>query len=291
MPSLSLNNHKNRVRRLITVLCCGFLVIITIITFQQQIPTISKTSKIYDTEYIDALKKVGNIIPLNETLTTSESYPQVTYFTEHKVRVPPVNSEKSLVEFMQKVNSSYLMILYHTPQPRIDNTPLLVKIVENPTGKPSNYNQSSVSLHQLSKGEKFRELFIKIYDYKMQGTLLNLYRLRPNITSDMIDLITDDTKPIVFVTSPINGTTIESESNIFPLNISGTAKDADSKMKKVEVSYDGLVFQLANPKLPDDWSSWSFPTIVTSEGTKKIIVRATDRAENEILVPVYISVK
>ena len=62
-------------------------------------------------------------------------------------------------------------------------------------------------------------------------------------------------------------------------------------MKKVEVSYDGLVFQLANPKLPDDWSSWSYSTFVTSEGTKKIIVKATDRAENKILYPIYITVK
>ena len=291
MARLSLNNRKDRVRKLITVICCGVLVLISFITFQQQIPTISKTSKIYDREYIDALRKVGILIPLNETLTTSESYPQITYFTDHKVRVPPVHSEESLVEFMQKVNSSYLLVLYHKPQPKNDNTPLLVKIAENPIGKASNNDNSSLSLHQLSKEKVFKELFKKIYEYKTKGTLLNLYRLDSNITSDRINLITDDIQPTVFVTFPNNRTTIESQSNTFNLNITGTAKDTDSKMKKVEVSYDGLVFQLANPKLPDDWSSWSFSTIITSEGTKKIIVKATDRAENKILYPIYITVK
>jgi hypothetical protein len=276
---------------LIIVLSCGSLVVISLITFLQQIPTISKTPKIYDREYIDALKKVGSLVPQNETLTTSESYPQITYFTDHKARVPQVHSEKSLVEFMRKINSSYLLSLYHKPQPRNDSIPLLIKLVENPIGIASNHKSSSVSLYQLSKGKVFKELFKKIYDYKMEGTLLNLYRLHPNISSDMIDLITDETKPVIFVSFPNNGTTIESESSTFHLNITGTAKDTDSKMKKVEVSYDGLVFQLAIPKLPDDWSSWSFPAIVTSEGSKKIIVRATDRAENEILAPIYITVR
>jgi hypothetical protein len=191
---------------------------------------------------------------------------------------------------MRKVNSSYLLLLYHKPQPRNDNIPLLVKIAENPIGKASNYDNSSLSLCQLSKGKVFKELFKKIYENKTRGTLLNLYRLDSDLNWDRINLITDDIKPMVYVNFPSNRSTIESKSSTFLLNITGTAKDTDSKMKNVEVSYDGLVFQLANPKLPD-WSSWSYSTFVTSEGTKKIIVKATDRADNITFYPIYITVK
>lgn len=298
---MSLNNRKDIVRKIITLVGCGLLILVSLITFQQQIPTISQAfPKVYDREYIDALRKIGNLVPQNETLATSESYPQVTYFTDHKVKFTRVASEKALVEFMWKINSSYLLVPYHPPaaQQRLDNTPLLVKFAEKPFEKIfSDYDDHIskqrpddilLSLHQLSKEKGFKTLFEKIYEHNTEENKLSLYRLRSNIT---LNMIADGTKPTVFVTFPVNGTSIESESDILRVNVTGSALDTDGKIEKVEVSFDGLVFQLANPRAPDDWSAWSSSHLVTSEGTKKIVARATDNADNKRLFPLYITIK
>lgn len=282
-----------RIRRIITVLACALLVVITLVTFQEQIPTISQTTKIYDREYISTLKKIEGLIPPNETLATSENYPQVSYFTHHKVKVPWVDNERSLVEFMWKFNCSYLLVPEDISEPKPDNTPLLIKLAEKPFEKvfePKHYN-TPLKLHKISKNTLFGMLFEKINDYNTEGSILHLYRLRTNITSDNLSIVTDGTKPIVFVSFPANGTIIEKESDVLRLNVTGTAIDEDSKIKQVEISVEGLVFQLANPSAPDDWSTWSFSYIVSSEGTKRILVRATDDADNKRWFPVYITIK
>jgi hypothetical protein len=296
-PKMSVNIRKCKVRKIITLIGCGLLVLVSLITFQQQIPTISQSSKVYDREYIDVLRKIGDLVPQNETLATSESYPQVTYFTDHKVKVPRVASEKSLVEFMWKTNSSYLLVPYHPPQPKIDS-PLLVKFVERPFEQVFDYytkhiskqkpDNIVVSLHALSKGKVFKEIFQKVYQYDTNTNRLELYRLQSNIT---LDKVTDGITPVIFVTFPTNGTTIESGSDVFRVNVTGTSMDTDSKVKRVEVSFDGLVFQSANPRAPGDWSTWSSSHIVTSEGTKKIVAKATDNADNKRLFPIYITIK
>jgi hypothetical protein len=288
-------NGKSDQRKLITALGCGTLILISLLTFQQQVPSISNSPKVYDKLYAGVLKEIGTIIPPNESLVTSENYPQVGYFTEHKAKFVRVDSEKSLLEFMLRINSSYLLVSYYLPHPRVDKTPLFIKLVETPI-KKIYYDEEQhsgpvvapVSMHKLSEGRVFDDLFEKIRDYRTEESILSLYRLRSNVTHNSI---TDQAKPLVYISTPINGTTIKSESQTLRLNITGTAIDKESRVKKVEVSVEGLVFQLAKPKNEGDWSKWSFPYIVTPGGTKEILVRATDNAYNEVLVPIYIKVE
>lgn len=288
-PKMNINIRKCTVRKVLTLIGCGLLVLVSVITFQQQIPTISQSSKVYDREYIDALRKIGNLVPPNETLATSESYPQVTYFTDHKVKVPRVMSERALVEFMWKTNSSYLLVPYHPPQPKLES-PLLLRVVERPFEHVSIQKSDNVvvSLHEFSKGKVFKNLFQKIYEYDTNKNKLDLYHLKSNIT---LEKVTDGINPRVSITFPANGTTIESLSDVFKVNVSRTAIDTDSEIKIIEVSFDGLVFQSANPRAPGDWSKWSSSHFVTSDGTKKIIAKATDNADNKKLFPIYITIQ
>jgi hypothetical protein len=303
-----------RGRRTIVIISCSLLIIISIITFLQQIPTIAHTTKIYDKEYANALRYIGDIIPQNGTLATTENYPQTTYFTDHKVKVPWVNSEKSLVEFMWKVNSSYLLVPEDTSEPPPDNTPLLIQMAEKPFEKISDFyaeyiavpkldnipllntsvpkpDNTPLDIHKSIKGDIFEKLFEKILDYNTQGSVLHLYHLRSNITSDNLIIVTDKTKPMLSVSLPINGTNMESEFEVVRVDITGSAKDADSNIKNVEISIEGRPFELANPRAPDDWSTWSFSDYIVDQGAKKIMVRATDNADNRIWAPVYITLK
>jgi hypothetical protein len=312
---MSVNDRKIRTKRTITVISCSLLIVISLITFQQQIPTIAHTTKIYDKKYISALRYIGDTIPQNATLAATENYPQVTYFTGHKVKVPWVNSERSLVQFMWKVNSSYLLVPEDTFEAPPDNTPLLIQVAQKPFEKIFDYYNQYVSkiksqnTHLLNasnikqdnnrplnmtdsiKEEPFQKLFEKILDYNTEGSILHLYHLRSNITRDNLAVITDKTRPTLFVSLPINGTVMETKFGVLRVNVTGTAIDADSKIKTVEVSIGGLPYQLANPRAPGDWSTWSFSDYVTHEGTKEIMVRATDNADNRAWVPVHIIVK
>jgi hypothetical protein len=309
---MTMNNPKSRARRIVTVVGCALLIVISLVTFQQQIPTISERTRIYDKEYINALRYIGDIIPQNETLAATENYPQTTYFTDHKVKVPWVYSERSLVEFMWKINASYLVIPEHVRKP--DNTPLLIQLVEKPfemifdyfdeyisqlepdntspfytsESKPDN---TPLELDEGVRTKLFEKLFEKILDYNTEGSILHLYRIRSNITPDNLGVITDNTRPMLFVSVPVNGTIVESRFGVLRLNVTGTAIDADSNIKKVEISVDGLPWQLANPRAPDDWSTWSFSDIVTSQGTKRIGVKATDNADNKRWLNVYVTIR
>jgi len=303
---MNMNNRK-RFERIILVLGCGFLVVVSLITFREQIPTISST-KIYDKEYINVLRKIGHLIPQNETLTTTANYPQVAYFTDHKVKVPwMADSEKSLVQFMWKINSSYLIISEDPPTIKPDYAPLLIQIVEKPFEKVFDYYYNYISKVKPdnptiqpyysygggSKQKPFEKLFEKIIDYNTEeGSILHLYRLRSNITNDNLSsIVIDSRRPILFVSFPVNGTNLEPKSDVLHLNITGTAKDAETKIKKVEISVNGSVFHLAKPRAPDDWSTWSFSYIITSEGSNKIVARATDNADNKRWFPVYLTIR
>jgi Bacterial Ig domain len=291
---------KYRKHRIITALCCGFLVVISFFTFQEQIPTISNTTKIYDREYINALRIIGNLIPENETLATNEVYPQVSYFTNHKVKIPRVESEKLLVQFMWRTNCSYLLI-HDDTSAKPENTPLLIQLVEKPFEKAFDYyydyistpkpENTQLALDKLIKEKPFEKLFEKFFDYNTEGSILTLYRLRHNITHDNLDIVTDSTRPMLFLSSPANGTTMESESNAVRVHVTGIATDSESNIKKVEISVNGSPFRLTDPGRLDDWSTWSFSYIFTSEGVKRFVARATDNADNERRFPVYITIK
>jgi hypothetical protein len=308
---MSVNNRKNRARRIVTVVTCGLLIVISLATFQQQIPTISERTRIHDKEYINVLRQIGDIIPQNETLAATENYPQVTYFTDHKVKVPKVYSERSLVEFMWKINCSYVLVPEKVRTP--DNTPLVIQLVEKPLEKIFDYYDEYISqlkadnapsfntsgpkpddtplrLDKGSRTKVFEKLFEKISDYDTEDSILHLYRIRSNVTGDNLSIIADTKRPTLFVSTPINGTIMESKFGVLRINVTGTATDADTNIKKVEISVNGLPWQLANPRAPDDWSAWSFSDIVT-EGTKTVRVKATDNADNARRLHVYMTIK
>jgi hypothetical protein len=296
------NNRETKTTRIIIVLSCSILVFVSLITFQAQIPTISKTTKIYDKGYISALKNVGNLIPQNETLITSENYPQVTYFTDQKVKVPwRADSERSLVQYMLKINSSNLLVPDETSPSEPDTTPLFIQLVEKPFEKIFDYyydyislpktNNIMLKLDKVSKEKPFERLFEKISEHNTEGSILHLYRLRSNITLDNLgNVVTDSTRPILFVLSPVNGTIIKSKSDVFRLNITGITMDEESKVKNVEISVNDSVFHPAKPRAPNDWSTWSFSYNITSEGIKRILTKAMDNADNTRWVRVNITI-
>jgi hypothetical protein len=308
---MSVNDRKIKTTRTITIIGCSLLIIISLITFQQQIPTVAHTTKIYDKKYVNALRYIGDTIPQNATLATTENYPQVTYFTGHKVKVPWVSNERSLVEFMWKINSAYLLVPEDlSERPSSDNTPLLIQIAQKPFEKILDYynqyismiksqdstllNSSKNTLLNMTESirdKPFQKIFEKILDYNTEGSILHLYHLRSNVTRDNLGIITDKTRPILFVSLPVNHTVMETKLGGLLVNVTGAAIDADSKIKKVEVSIDRLPYRLANPRAPNDWSIWSLSDYLMSKGTKEIMVRATDNADNRAWMPVYIVVR
>lgn len=314
---MSVVSRKITYGRAIILISCSLLIVISLITSLQQIPAISQSRRTYDEGYVAALRHIGNIIPQNETLATTQIYPQVTYFTDHKAKVPWVKTERALVQFMWKNNCTYLLVPEYTTEPKPDNTPLLIQFAEKPFEKIFNFYTEYISLpepipkpdntpslntsmpnpdntvldiRKSINGEIFERLFEKISNYNTEGSVLHLYHLRSNITRDNLTIVTDNTKPMLSVSLPVNGTIMESEFGVLRVNVTGTAKDADSHIKKVEISSSGLPFKLANPRAPGDWSTWSASDIVT-EGTKRILVRATDNADNRVWAPVFITIK
>ena len=141
------------------------------------------------------------------------------------------------------------------------------------------------------RGDLFEKLFEKVLDHPAENSILHLYHLRSNITRDNLSIVTDETRPMLSVSLPLNGTIMESEFDVLRLNVTGSAIDADSNIKRVEISIDGSSYQLADPRTPDDWSTWSFSDFV-AKGTKRILVRATDDADNRSWTPpVYVTVR
>jgi hypothetical protein len=139
-------------------------------------------------------------------------------------------------------------------------------------------------------GNVFNKLFEKVSDYNTQTSILHLYKLRSNVTSDNLYILTDKTRPMLSVSLPINDTVMQSKFGALRLNVTGTAKDADTNIQQVDISINNSPFELANPRTPHDWSTWSFSDIVT-QGTKTIVVRATDGAGIKQWMHINITVK
>jgi glucose/arabinose dehydrogenase len=195
---MSLTKQARCARRIIIIVICGLLVVITLVTFYQQIPMILQSPTIHDKSYINGLKRIGNLIPQNETLATIGSYPQLSYFTDHKVKIPMVDTEKSLVEFMWKINSSYLLVPEDISGAKDVKPPILIQLVEKPFEKVFDYfnDVSEVQPHKkgimwLIKKKIFNNLFEEIFAFKTEASMLHLYRLRSNVTTDNLSLVTN----------------------------------------------------------------------------------------------------
>ena len=273
----------------------------------------------YDEKLVDGLRYIRDTIPRNETLAATEFYPQVEYFTDHEVKASWVRSERALVQFMWKNNCSYLLVPEYTSKPQPDNTPMLIQMASlpfesisdfyakyisvpkpephstpliNTTSEPVPYNNLRLDMRNPAsiKEEPFQRIFEKILDHNTEESVLHLYKLRSNITRDNLSIVTDRTRPMLSVSLPVDGTIMDSEFGVLRVNVTGSAEDVDSKIKTVEISIGGSPFQVATPRAPDNWSTWSFSDIA-SEGTQRILVRATDNADKRVWVPVFITIK
>jgi hypothetical protein len=298
------NNQKGTAIRIIVVVSCSLLIVISLVTSLQQIPAMSSpTGRSYDEELVDALRYIGVIIPRNESLATTAIYPQVSYFADHNTTAAWVKTEEALVQFMWKNNFSYLLVPDDSSLPTMEyaTTPLLIQLAEKPfekifdlydeyTSVPRPDNNTRLNIDRSIRGEQFEKAFEKILEKNTESGILHLYQLRSNITQDNLSIVTDTTRPMLSVSLPVNGTIMESEFDVLRVNITGSAKDVDTNINKVEISIGGSPFQLATPRAPDDWSTWSFSEFVTG-GTKRIVVRATDDADIRTWVPIYITIK
>lgn len=226
--------------------------------------------KIYDKDLVNVLKKVGNDVPEGSSIIASANGPQLAYFSEHEIKIPRgVDSLRSLVEYMWKHNSNYL-VAFEGKSSEDDLQPLftrsgVIKFLNRPFEEIANYTSESQKIH--------------------------LFHLRSNITDDNLITTTDITKPLVSITSPLNGSTIKAKSvhEIFWINVTGTSYDADSKLKMVEVFIEDFPYKPVNPKSESNWSTWSFSDSITSGGKKLIVARATDNTGNMQWFPINVT--
>jgi len=147
-------------------------------------------------------------------------------------------------------------------------------------------------LYPTTKVQILDHLFEKLGDFKTETSIIHFYHLPSRITPDNIRVVTDNSWPKLSVITPVNGTTIESKYNMTTVNVNGTAVDNESKIKRVEVALDYSSFKLTNLKSSSgNLSQWSISFNVNSEGTKRILVRATDSADHTIYEPVSVKIK
>jgi hypothetical protein len=271
-------DHKKSGPTKIATSACISLVFLSIIISQQHGLRVSEVTRIYDRQYVNALRDIAEVIPQGERVAAPGNVPQISYFTSHEVirtnagfLVPVENFGRATIEFMQKNNSSYLII----PEDASFAS-------EHPSG-----------LYPKTKVQILNKLVEKIGDYKTESSIIHVYRLSSDITVDNIHIVTDFAWPKLYVESPVNGTTIElSRSNgTSAINVIGTAVDTDSGIKKVEAYLDRSSFKPADLISHGDSYKWSISFDVSSAGTKKIVVRATDNANHTTYRPVYLSIK
>ena len=259
---------------------CASLIFISVLISQQQTLKVSEVTRIYDRQYVSALRDIAKVIPHGELVAAPGNVPQVSYFTDHEVirtnagfLVKVENFGRATIEFMQKNNCSYLII---------------------PEDASFTSARSSDS-YPKTKVQILDRILEKIGEYKTESSIIHVYRLPSSITDDNIHEVTDFAWPKLYVESPLNGTTIElSTSNGRDvINVIGTAIDADSGIKKVEAYMEGSSSFKPADLIPynNDSYKWSISFNVTSEGTKKIMVRATDNAAHTTYQPVYLSIK
>ncbi|MDQ3968614.1 MAG: Ig-like domain-containing protein [Thermoproteota archaeon] len=257
---------------------CISLIFISVIISQQQTLKVSEVTRIYDRQYVSALRDIAKVIPHGELVAAPGNVPQVHYFTDHEVirtnagfLVEVENFGRATIEFMQKNNCSYLII----------------------SEDASFASDRSSGSYPKTKVQILDRILEKIGEYKTESSIIHVYRLPSSITDDNIHEVTDFAWPKLYVESPLNGTTIElSTSNgTAVINVIGTAIDADSGIKKVEAYMDRSSFKPADLVPYNDSYKWSISFDVTSEGTKMIMVRATDNAAHTTYQPVYFSVK
>lgn len=231
----------------------------SIISSQQQIPTLPQTTEIYDSKLVAALKNVQQTVPEGQKICVSSNSPQVTFFTNRFAQIPwNVNSEKSLLQYMLLRDYSYLLVY------------------ENKSSESKIYE-----LFSSNGATTLERNFERISSQTTDTAQIDLYHVRPNITLQNLPTIFDNEPPTIRILTPANSTVIKTnQSGVALINVSGTAQDQDSRISKVELKVgSNSSYDLAKPIKALDWSRWSY-SIVLFPGNFTIIARATDNAGN-----------
>ncbi|HXG06953.1 MAG TPA: chitobiase/beta-hexosaminidase C-terminal domain-containing protein [Nitrososphaera sp.] len=91
----------------------------------------------------------------------------------------------------------------------------------------------------------------------------------------------DNTRPVISASTPLSGQVINGPAAGVNILIQGTASDADTGVKVVEVRTEGTTYKKAMQDNPDSWSSWSHVLNIQQPGTLTIVSRATDFFNNQ----------
>jgi peptidoglycan/xylan/chitin deacetylase (PgdA/CDA1 family) len=104
---------------------------------------------------------------------------------------------------------------------------------------------------------------------------------------------TDDTTlPVVSITSPRSGTAMKGPSTGVVVTVAGTASDAGSGIKLVELTTGSLIYEPVTPKAPGDWSTWQKVVTIKDEGTVFLRAKTTDYFGNvkwSIQIPIALT--
>jgi hypothetical protein len=262
---------KRSIGTKVAIILALLLIALSLALFPQQTPMLAyNNTKIYDKDFVTVLREIRDDVPKGASITTSANGPQTAYFSGHEIEIPyGVDSLKHLVEFMWRHDSNYLLAFQ---------------------GKSSEENlQPLFSRYGIARS--LTRSFEEIATYASETQTIHLFQLRSNITRGNIIMETDVARPLVSIANPLNGSTINAKSNheILWINVTGTAFDADSKIKMIEVFIEDFPYKPVSPKSENDWSTWSFSDFVTSEGKKLIVARATDNAGNMQWFPINIT--
>jgi hypothetical protein len=75
------------------------------------------------------------------------------------------------------------------------------------------------------------------------------------------------------------------------VSVQGTTSDnVGGSGRIVQVRADSSTFSAATPSAPGDWSSWSGSVTITTAGSHKIDVRATDNTGNPKWFTIYVTI-
>ncbi len=99
------------------------------------------------------------------------------------------------------------------------------------------------------------------------------------VTFDVVFTI-DNTKPLVAITAPEEGSIITGQADGVTVTVSGTASDIYTGVQNVEVRTDLTGYEQAIQTSADGWSTWSHDVTFTTSGPHQIIARVTDNAGN-----------
>ena len=100
----------------------------------------------------------------------------------------------------------------------------------------------------------------------------------PKVTVNVVDA----TGPALTIVTPFEGDEFPLVNNVVTVEFKGTAIDSQTGVSRVEWALDGQTqFQVAIPKAPNDWSTWSATIpIGPPVGEHIVTIRARDTLNN-----------